>query len=394
MTFFQVLNLSNNNIIRMSSDAINFLKNATTLQNLSLEANPWLCDCDARDFLNFIQSKRVSSPELLKVKCNDYDVSISEMTPEELCPTEATLIIAGCLTIAAAGVIIGTLAAIYYRYQKEIKIWLYAHQCCLWFVTEDELDRDKLYDAFVSYSHKDDDFVENNILQKLEEGPRPYKLCIHTRDWLAGEWIPEQIARSVEESRRTIVILSPNFIESVWGRMEFRAAHCQALKEGRARVIIVMYGEIGSTENLDPELKSYLNMNTYVKWGDPWFWEKLKYALPHPPEFTKGVKRKFFATTKPSIQNDNIKSELINYPGAPGITTANDETSEKCVKNGSVPNGTKSDVKIDIGNMNNECEKLSVDDINRINNVALPCVEICEKIKNSVKDNIIQCSTV
>ena len=207
------------------------------------------------------------------------------MKPEELCASENTWIIASCLTIAFAGIIIGTLAAVYYRYQKEIRIWLYAHKCCRWFITEDELDRDKLFDTFVSYSQKDEDFVENNILRKLEEGPEPYKLCVPTRDWLAGEWIPEQIARSVEKSRRTMVILSQNYLDSIWGRMEFHAAHHQALKDGIARVIIVVYGEIRLMENLDSEIKLYLKMNTYVEWGDPLFWEKIKRALSHPQKF-------------------------------------------------------------------------------------------------------------
>lgn len=44
------------------------------------------------------------------------------------------------------------------------------------------------------------------------------------------------------------------------------------------RVIVIVFGKV-DREALDPELKSYIDMNTYIEWGDPWFWERLHYAL-------------------------------------------------------------------------------------------------------------------
>ena len=279
---------------------------------ISLGRNPWKCDCDTRDFLHFIQSNEFNITDVTQVTCENSKKVLKSITVNELCPVEKEIIVGIAFSIAILGLTIGGLAAFYYRYQKEIKVWLYAHQMCLWFVTEEELDKDKTYDAFISYSHKDEDFVVNELVTKLEEEPRPFKLCIHFRDWLAGEWIPTQIAKSVKDSKRTIVVVSPNFVQSEWGRLEFRAAHSQALNEGRARVIVILYGDIGPTEKLEPELKTYLRMNTYVKWGDPWFWDKLRYALPHKPELAnKTPGSKTFKRQDPSAQISYNKSKFI-----------------------------------------------------------------------------------
>ncbi|XP_050465403.1 protein toll [Cataglyphis hispanica] len=322
----QVLQLDNNNISRIYPDVLEFFKNSTNL-NLTLHENPWICDCSTKDFLNFIQTKLVAIPNLNKVICPGKDKPISEMTTIEFCPFDNTAIMGISVAIALIGLLIGISGVLYYKYQQQIKVWLFAHQWCLWFVTEEELDKEKLYDAFVSYSHKDQDFVVNEIVSKLENGPMPFKLCLHYRDWLAGEWIPANIARSVEDSKRTIVVLSPNFLESVWGRMEFRAAHSQALSEGRARVILILYGDIGPTDDLDPELKAYISMNTYVKWGDPWFWDKLRYALPHQiklPKKNSMIGRKIFENHQLYISANGDKKELmypIGIPETPPNTT-------------------------------------------------------------------------
>ena len=96
------------------------------------------------------------------------------------------------------------------------------------------VDREKPYDAFLSYSHEDAEYVEGELLAGLEQPDDPahkFRCLIHTRDWSVGEMIPDQIMNSVESSRRTIIILSAAYIDSMWTKLEFRAAHKQALQD-------------------------------------------------------------------------------------------------------------------------------------------------------------------
>lgn len=225
-------------------------------------------------------------PNKEDIRCKENGRSIISLTEEDLCYISFTVILT-FVSLGIFGLMSGAAVALYYIYQHEIKVWMFAHKICLWLVAEKELDKDKIYDAFVSFSHKDQEFVDKHLIPQLEKSnDHNYKLCIHYRDFIVGEFIPSQIVYSVDNSRRTIIVLTPNFLESIWGRMEFRTAHLKAIKEGCARVIIVMLEDV-SNEKLDPELKAYITMNTYVKWGDPLFWEKLKYALPHPQAYTK-----------------------------------------------------------------------------------------------------------
>jgi hypothetical protein len=143
-------------------------------------------------------------------------------------------------------------------------------------------DRDKIFDAFISYSSKDEAWVAEELAPILERGDPSYKLCLHYRDFPVGSYIADTIVQAVESSRRTIMVLSENFIRSEWCRFEFKSAHHQVLRDRRRRLIVVLLGEIPHRE-LDPDIRLYLKTNTYLQWGDKLFWEKLRYALPDVP---------------------------------------------------------------------------------------------------------------
>ena len=113
-------------------------------------------------------------------------------------------------------------------------------------------------------------------LESPEDSSEKYKCLIHTRDWNAGEMIPDQIMHSVESSRRTIIVLSKPYIQSMWTKLEFRAAHTQALQDKTQRVIIIVKGELPKVEEMEEDLQKYISLNTYLHADDPWFWQKLR----------------------------------------------------------------------------------------------------------------------
>ncbi|XP_034487894.1 protein toll [Drosophila innubila] len=331
------VDMQRNQLMHLNASIFSYF-NSSKLQ-LRLSQNPWICDCDATELLYFTQSRKNRVLDAEDIYCSDAEMPtrLIDLSKSDLCPQPASLLIAMIVIISLTGFLVGITAAVYYKYQDEIKIWLFSRNLCMWWVNQEEIDKDRKFDAFISYSQKDQSFIEKHLVPKLEHGNKKFKLCLHGRDWLVGGFIPENIIRSVADSRRTIIVLSSNFIESDWARMEFRAAHRAALNDGVSRVIVIIYSDIGDHKMLDDELKAYLNMNTYIEWGDPWFWDRLIYAMPH-----RGPNRSSRNLIKRLLKRyPDDKLELIKpSPVSPTLTTPPAETTKNPLVaklNGSTP---------------------------------------------------------
>lgn len=305
----QVINLHNNNLQNITFETLQMLNASTHLREISLYGNLWDCSCQITNFTNYIRqySHRIVNRE--QTTCSDGYTLLIHVNESTACIKYQKIILTVCMVLLIIALIIALMILFYYKYNYEVKVWLFSHGYCI----SDEYDG-KLYDAFISYSEQDENFVKNEIESVLEKSPEKYKLCLQYRDANFGELRTDVIESLIEDSMRTLIFLSKNFLDSVWNIHEFRMAHVKAMQDPKKRVIIIIYGNV-DLQHLDDELDAYLKTNTYLEWGDPWFWRKLKYALPHKQNLrnrsrrfadnVEKVEMEEMATNNGNCQSDN-----------------------------------------------------------------------------------------
>lgn len=83
------------------------------------------------------------------------------------------------------------------------------------------------YDAFISAHDEAKDFVLQNILYPLESlhnSSSQYRLCWHSRDFIPGIPVMEQITECIAKSRKIIFVFSEHFLQSKFCHVELELA--------------------------------------------------------------------------------------------------------------------------------------------------------------------------
>ncbi|KAH8374502.1 hypothetical protein KR200_000248, partial [Drosophila serrata] len=271
------LDLRNNNISELNPTEDILLANRSQASPLKLfmSGNPWSCTCRDVEYLNALKSISSRIADFTEMTCSSGEKLLS-IEQEDICPSGLPYYLALAATLTSLLVITNFLVC----FRQPLLIWLYEHDLFLSLAARMELDQDKRYDAFLAFTHKDEDLV-GEFVEHLEKGRPSFRLCFYLRDWLAGECIPDCITRSVRDSRRIIILMTANFLKSTWGRLEFRLALHATSQDRCKRLIVVVYPDVESFDDLDSELRSYMVFNTYLERSQPNFWNKLIYSMPH-----------------------------------------------------------------------------------------------------------------
>ena len=290
MKSLQVLRLDSNMIVDFRPWEA--LAGAGAGARVALEGNAWNCDCTNTTRLRAWLS--VHNGDAEKMYCRYGTETLAEALRRCGDPsTEAvsrevqdTPIMGGNFVPLLAGALVAVIViclviALAFAFRQDVRLWAHSRYGLRLGKMTPPLDeeRDRLYDGYIIYSERDEDFVSRCLSAELEQSG--LALCLHWRD-LPPSRVQDAVPPAAAAARRILLVFSPVFLANEWQHPEFRAALRCALENirpsSRRRRIVVLLATEAPLR--DPELQLLLQTCTVIVWGEKRFWEKLRFAMP------------------------------------------------------------------------------------------------------------------
>ena len=134
------------------------------------------------------------------------------------------------------------------------------------------------YDVFISYSTQDKAWVRGELLQTLEKAG--LTVCIDFRDFRVGAPTVTEIRELLKASKKTLVVLTPSYIERDWTEFETLLLQTKDPTNKNLRLIPIRKEICEIPENM--------GILTYVDFAEPddieFAWTRLLTALGRPPQ--------------------------------------------------------------------------------------------------------------
>ncbi|KAK5853305.1 hypothetical protein PBY51_007103 [Eleginops maclovinus] len=140
------------------------------------------------------------------------------------------------------------------------------------------------YDAFLSFSENDYGWVEAALLKKLDNQfseENLFRCCFEARDFLPGEDHLTNIRDAIWGSRKTVCVVSKEFLKDGWCLEAFTMAQGRMLEELTNFLVMVVVGKLAHYQLMKYHaVRVFVQRREYLTWPeDPqdleWFYERL-----------------------------------------------------------------------------------------------------------------------
>ncbi|XP_072312616.1 uncharacterized protein [Eucyclogobius newberryi] len=273
-----------NNELRIIDETV--FETFPSLRYLDLSGNLFVCDCSNAGFISWVLSdKRVYVADAFRYRCSfplSHEGQLLLSFNVQSCWESMAWI---CFVTSFSLVLLALLSSFTYHFLRwQLVYSYYLFRAFLYDGKKKNEGSAPVYDAFVSYNVHDEEWIYHKLVPELEER-QGWKLCLHHRDFEPGREILENITDAIYSSRKTLCVISPQYLQSEWCSREIQMASFRLFDEQKDVLILLFLEEI-SSDQLSPfyRMRKLVRSRTYLSWTQArshrgLFWERVRRAL-------------------------------------------------------------------------------------------------------------------
>lgn len=296
----EVLRLDGNRLVDFGVWTFN---NNPNLKALSLGNNLWSCKCRyLQELTAYLAENAQKIIDITDVWCWNGDAKPPQKKELNLNGTACSdyyadnSVIGNMLVSNYVPMMVSTLTGfmlillalvILFLFRDSLRVWLYTNCGIRVFSFSGSFEESqKLYDAYVCYSPKDEESIVQSLANELERenGHPAYRLCLHYRDipHHGAEYMQcaPPVIETAEASKRIIIVLTRNFMQTEWSQYEFRQGLHEALKGCIYKLVLIEEYSVVADAMCNPDMRPYLKTGSRLTWGEKRFWKRLRYMMP------------------------------------------------------------------------------------------------------------------
>ena len=292
MSRLQFVDLSYNQLTSIPESTfsqLNEVAMSNKSHNLSINigSNNLICTCATKDFVEWVLYSH--PPNLVFVNVKQYNctnrysdqVALHSVKMQTLYLECYESVIYGCVGAFCSVMLILIILAYKRRFYLRHKLY----KCNKKLKKRTYNQQHHEYDAFICYDRADSDWVDYEAKRYL----RQFKIVYGEEDIEFGQNVHEAVYQYIEQSHRSILVLSPNFVNSPNSLYHMRVVEEKLKFTGNDILIIVMLKPL-SRVGLDRTLKELMEHRLCLEWKEnnqdaqDFFWEQLMDAIGAPCE--------------------------------------------------------------------------------------------------------------
>uniref|UniRef100_A0A8D2PYU1 TIR domain-containing protein n=1 Tax=Zosterops lateralis melanops TaxID=1220523 RepID=A0A8D2PYU1_ZOSLA len=304
------LNLSGNHLLSPEPEVF------MTLSILDITHNSYVCDCGLKSLLVWLNETNVtlagSPSDRYCVYPSGFEgVPLSHLTYDGCDEDELQQALRFSLFIIFSVIILMLLVAV-------IVFTRCRGICFVWYktITKRLIDNqprveDKSeykYDAYLCYSKNDFEWVQNSLLKHLDSqyfDKNRFTLCFEERDFLPGEEHINNIRDAIWNSRKTICIVTRQFLKDGWCVEAFNFAQSRYFCDLKDVLIVVVVGSLSQYQlKKHKPIRNFLQRSQYLRWPEDyqdvdWFLDNLSCQIRKEKKVqrkTSGIELQHIAT--------------------------------------------------------------------------------------------------